>query len=75
MSDSDKTALIENSCVILSKIIIQNDDSTTTELDETNYIMNWDLEDFRYVPNEGFIGQFVEKQLTGKLKNVDDDFQ
>lgn len=74
MSDTDKQALVNNGCTILSNIIIDNGDETTTVLDETNYIINWDLEDFRYVPNVGIIGQFVEKQLTGKLKNVNDDF-
>ena len=70
MSDLDKLALINNECAIKTKIIL--DDGTV--LTESDYIENWDYEDFRYVPNQGFIGQFVERVVNGKLKNVDDSF-
>lgn len=70
MSDLDKLALINNECAIKTKIIL--DDGTV--LTESDYIENWDYEDFRYVPNQGFLGQFVERVVNGKLKNVDDSF-
>lgn len=70
MSDLDKLALINNECAIKTKIIL-NDGTILTESD---YVENWDYEDFRYVPNQGFIGQFVERVVNGKLKNVDDSF-
>lgn len=70
MSDLDKLALINNECAIKTKIIL-NDGTILTESD---YVENWDYEDFRYVPNQGFIGQFVERIVNGKLKNVDDSF-
>lgn len=70
MSDLDKLALINNECAIKTKIIL--DDGTV--LTESDYVENWDYEDFRYVPNQGFLGQFVERVVNGKLKNVDDSF-
>ena len=74
MIDSDKQALIDNLCTVPTKIIVDNGDETTTVLTESDYVLNWDYEDFRFVPNEGFIGQFVERVVNGNLKNVDDSF-
>lgn len=74
MIDGDKQALIDNLCTVPTKIIVDNGDGTTTILTESDYVLNWDHEDFRFVPNEGFIGQFVERIVTGNLKNVNDSF-
>lgn len=74
MIDSDKQALIDNICTVPTKIIVNNGDGTTTILTESDYVLDWNHEDFRFVPNEGFIGQFVERIVTGNLKNVDDSF-
>lgn len=74
MIDSDKQALIDNICTVPTKIIVDNGDNTTTVLTESDYVLDWQHEDFRFVPNEGFIGQFVERIVTGNLKNVDDSF-
>lgn len=74
MIDSDKQALIDNVCTVPTKIIVDNGDGTTTLLTENDYVLNWEHEDFRFVPNEGFIGQFVERVVNGNLKNVDDSF-
>ena len=74
MIDSDKQALIDNICTVPTKIIVNNGDETTTTLTESDYVLDWQHEDFRFVPNEGFIGQFVERIVTGNLKNVDDSF-
>lgn len=70
MNELDKLALINNECSIKTKIIIDND----VVLTESDYVLSWDYEDFRYAPNQGFIGQFVERVVNGKLKNVDDSF-
>lgn len=43
-------------------------------LDQNNSVIKWDYEDFRYVKDEGWIGQFVARQVTGELKNISDDF-
>jgi copper(I)-binding protein len=45
-----------------------------TVLTESDAIKTWELNDERYVPNDGFIGQFVSRTLTGELHNIDDDF-
>ena len=74
MIDSDKQALIDNTCTVPTKIIVDNGDNTTTVLTESDYVLDWQHEDFRFVPNEGFIGQFVERIVTGNLKNVNDSF-
>ena len=74
MIDSDKQALLNNTCTVPTKIIVDNGDGTTTTLTESDYVLDWNYEDFRYVPNEGFLGQFVERVLTGNLKNVNDSF-
>jgi hypothetical protein len=54
------------------------DDETSvpskTVLTESDAVKTWELNDERYVPNNGFIGQFVSRTLTGELHNIDDDF-
>ena len=47
---------------------------TPIVLNQNNSLISWNHEDFRYVKDEGFIGQFVARQLTGELKNTSDDF-
>lgn len=65
--DLDKQALLENSVTTVAKIKILGTDETLTEDD---YIVDWTYEDYRYVPDNGFIGQFVERILDGKLSNL-----
>lgn len=65
----DKQALKENGYTVLAKISIVGTDTVFTEDD---YIVDWDYEDYRYVPNNGFIGQFVERILDGNLQNISD---
>lgn len=43
-------------------------------LNQDNSVISWNHEDFRYVKDQGFIGQFVARQVTGELKNISDDF-
>lgn len=76
MSDEIKEALLDGSATILTKLEIlplnENEDSVV--LTETNSVVSWDYEDFRYVKDEGFIGQFVARQVNGVVKNVDENF-
>ena len=65
----DKQALKENGYTVLSKITIVG---TQTVFTEDDYIVDWDYEDYRFVPNTGFIGQFVERILDGNLQNISD---
>lgn len=67
MRDIDKRALVENACTVVSKIQVVGEDTIFTEDD---CLVSWKLEDFRYVPQNGFIGQFVEKLLDGVLHDV-----
>lgn len=68
--DIDKQAIIENAATFSSSIEIIGQNVTFTEND---CLVNWKLEDFRYVPNNGFIGQFVERLLDGTFTNVPAD--
>lgn len=53
---------------------IQLEENEPIVLTEENSVISWDHEDFRYVKDQGWIGQFVARQVTGKLKNISDDF-
>lgn len=72
MSDEVRELLLSGECTITSIVNI------LTGLDETkdlititsdDYLESWDVEDFRYVPNVGLIGQFVQKKLSMTVKN------
>lgn len=69
--DSNNDTLTEQE--ILNSIQIE--EGTPVVLTEDNSVISWNHEDFRYVKDEGWIGQFVARQLTGELKNLDDDFK
>lgn len=72
---SDKDILISGDCTIQTKIIVKNyNDEGDLTLTEQDSIKDWTLEDERYVPDNGFIGQFVARTLTGNLQNISDDF-
>ncbi len=51
------------------------EEGTMPVLTETNSVIDWNHEDFRQVKDEGFIGQFVARQVTGNLHNLTDDFK
>lgn len=75
ISDIDKAALIEGSVAIKTKIIVlATGTSEEIVLTEENSVKDWDHNDERYVPNTGFIGQFVARTLKGNLQDIDDDF-
>ena len=54
---------------------IRIEEGTPTILTEENSVIDWNHEDFRQVKEEGFIGQFVARQLTGNLHNLSDNFK
>lgn len=70
INNFDKQALKENSYTVLSRITIVGTDTVFTEEDA---IVDWNYEDYRYVPGTGFIGQFVERILDGNLQNISED--
>ena len=75
MNDNDKLALIDGSAKVQTQIEIRPliAGETSLILREYNYISKWDMEDYKYVPNHGFIGQFVERILNVSLKNLPTD--
>lgn len=75
MEDNIKKALLDGSATIQTKIeIITDNNEENIILDEQNSVVSWDYEDFRYVKDEGWIGQFVARQVNGVVKNISDDF-
>lgn len=66
----DKTATIQTEIEILP--ISDNEESII--LNEENSVIKWDYEDYRYVKDEGWIGQFVARKLIVELKNISDGF-
>lgn len=65
--DNDKMALKSGSPKIYSRISVIGTNYVFTESDT---ISEWTYEDFRYVPDTGFIGQFVERIFDGTLMDV-----
>lgn len=75
MEDNVKQALLDGTATIQTEIeILSKDNTDNVILTEENGIVSWDYEDFRYVKDEGWIGQFVAKQVNGVVKNISDDF-
>lgn len=75
MEDNVKQALLDGTATIQTEIeILSKDNTDNVILTEENGIVSWDYEDFRYVKDEGWIGQFIAKQVNGTIKNISDDF-
>lgn len=47
---------------------------TIQSLTEENSVKDWEISDDRYVENNGVIGQFVARDISGNLQNISDDF-
>lgn len=65
--DKDKEAIKLNQYTTTAKISIVGTDIVFTD---DNCLVDFDYEDYRYVPNNGFIGQFVERILDGSLSQL-----
>ena len=75
MSNSDKLLLTQGGAAIKCQIIVKATGSLPQMvLSEQNSIKDWIYTDERYVPKQGFIGQFVARTLSGNLQNISDDF-
>lgn len=76
IKDIDKEALNTGYATIKTKIIVKSDPNHTEEivLTEEDSIKSWEYTDDRYVPDNGFIGQFVARTLDGELQNIASDF-
>ena len=72
MSDEVRELLLSNNCTITSIVDIVtgfNETENLITITSDDYLESWDVEDFRYVPNVGLIGQFVQKKLSMTVKN------
>lgn len=75
MLEEDKLALKESTAAIRCKIIVKaTDTSPEIILTDEDAIKDWEYTDERYVPQQGFIGQFVARTLSGNLQNITDEF-
>lgn len=74
MTAEDKAALHSGNCAIRTKIIVSPGTDEEVVLTETNSVKSWEYVEDRYVPDKGFIGEFVARELTGELHNISDDF-
>lgn len=75
MLNEDKIALRDSTAAIRCKLIVK---ATLTQeemvLTDEDAVKDWEYTDERYVPQQGFIGQFVARTLSGNLQNISDDF-
>lgn len=75
MLEEDKLALKESTAAIRCKIIVKATDKLPEiVLTDEDAIKDWTYTDERYVPQQGFIGQFVARTLEGNLQNISEDF-
>lgn len=75
ITDADKRALKDGSGVIKTRLIVKAERKLPEIiLTEEDSVKTWDINEERYVPNNGFIGQYVARELSGELQNISDDF-
>lgn len=76
MNIFDIQGLLDNTATILTKIEVLPKVAGESIITLTNEdsIKKWVYNDFRFVPKEGFIGQFVARTLDGELQDISDDF-
>jgi hypothetical protein len=74
-SEEDKTALKESTAIIRCRLVVKaTGNLPEIVLTEEDAVKDWTYTDERYVPQQGFIGQFVARTLEGNLQNISDDF-
>lgn len=76
MDNININALIDGSATIETMIdVLPLDDSgDIVRLTNEDSIKSWEYSDIRYVPDNGFIGMFVERTLEGVLQNITEEF-
>lgn len=74
-AEKDKIALKNNTAAIKTKLIVMAEDGKEEIiLTENDSIKSIIYNDERYVPNKGWIGQFVARTIEGELHNIHADF-
>lgn len=74
MLTEDRIALHSGNCTIKTKLIVSPGTSEQIILTEQDAIKSWEHTEERYVPDVGFVGQFIARELTGELHNTSEDF-
>ena len=75
LTDADKKALQANTAAIKTKLIVKAEEGKEEIiLTEENSVKEWTYTDDRYIPETGYIGQFVARTLEGELQDISDDF-
>lgn len=74
-TEEDKHALKVGSAVVMTRIIVKPT-ITLPELilTEQDSVKTWTISEERYVPDNGVIGQYVARSLSGELQDISDDF-
>lgn len=73
-NNNDKALLLNNGASALSSIILYDEEGNQEfTFKEDDFLVDWTYEDYRYVPEHGFIGEFVERIFDGTLLNVPDN--
>lgn len=54
-----------------AKILYLNDSEVESEINENNNLISIELKDFKYVPEQGFIGQAISKMVTIEIQNTE----
>lgn len=74
-SIEDKEALRNNTAAIRAKLIVkETDNDGEIILTDNDSIKSLTYNDDRYVPDQGWIGQFVARTLEGELQNITEGF-
>lgn len=75
LRDIDKEAFYTGYVTLKTKVIVLADGNhEEIVLTEDDAVKTWSINEERYVPDNGFIGQFVARTLDGELQNISDDF-
>ena len=73
IDNNDKALLLNGGAATLSNIRLLDGEGHEFLITDDNYLSEWNYEDYRYVPENGFIGQFVERIFDGVLLGMPTD--
>ena len=73
IDNNDKALLLNGGAATLSNIRLLDDEGHEFLINDDNYLAEWNYEDYSYVPENGFIGQFVERIFDGRLLDLPTD--
>lgn len=74
ISEQAKERLLNGKIVRAYLKVLATENEEEFIINENNYLKDFTLEDFRYVPNKGIIGSATSKRITGNFNNIDNNF-